>query len=1060
MLHTFLYRNRPWGGPITTTTMITRKCLWTLLCVALLILASCVKAPELTLTGPSSIELSVDGSSGSITFTANRDWTVSCSDSWVTVSPSRGTASDGTVTVTVRCNANTTYEDRSATVTIRMEELSQSVTVRQPANLGVIVSTQSFVLTSEARTIDVDVQANVQYTVETSEDWIKQPGTKGLTSTKYSFSILENTTYDDREGRITIKAQSGGVPDQVITVKQAQKDAIIVKDTSFDMPYGGGEIEFKVEANVAFDVKTDSDWIHYVSTKALSTSTVKLKIDENATFSARSGKVEVTQQGGSLKHTITVNQAGRIAVTSIELDKTSLTLKPGETATLVATVKPDNATDKTVTWTSSNPEIAIVDETGKVTTIKAGSATITAKAGEKTASCKVTVCIPVTSVELNKTTLNMKVGDTETLVATVKPDNVTDKTVTWTSSDPEIATVDEVGKVTAVKDGDVTITAKAGEKTATCSVTVSSSVYVGNAVDIGIVNIREDGTAYNLHWADCNLGTDKPEESGDYYAWGETETKSFYYWESYKWCNGSPTTLTKYCPKDRSDYWGGPGEPDGKTVLEPEDDVAHVKLGGSWRIPTKEELEYLWTQFTWTWTTRNGKKGFEISGNTNDNFNTLFLPASGGFGQNRIGDYDSRGFYWSSSLCGTYEAFSLGFNSERSLWRFEYRCIGFSVRPVMEVEIPVSSIELNKTNLDMKVGETETLVATVKVGDITHGTAVWSSSNPEVASVDNAGKVTAIKAGSATITAKAGEKTATCKVTVCIPVTSVELNSTCFVMDAGDTATLVATVNPNNATDKTVTWTTSDASIASVDANGKVKAVKVGTATITAKAGEKSTECIVVVGSAPDGAVNLGIVMTRNDGSKYVLYWAECNIGASKPEEYGDYYAWGETKTKSDYSWATYKWANGASNKLTKYCPTDKTDYWDGAGSPDGKTVLDPEDDVAHVKLGGNWRMPTKAEQDALRSQCTWTWTTKNGVNGYEVKSKVNSNSIFLPAAGGWASTGLSYAGSYGRFWSLSLYTFYPYYPGGAFCIAFDSRYVDWGYDIRYCGFPVRPVSE
>ena len=825
--------------------MITRKCLWTLLCVALLILVSCVKAPELTLTSSSSLELSVDGSSGSITFTANRDWTVSCSDSWVTVSPSKGTASDGTVTVTVRCNANTTYEDRSATVTIRMEELSKTVTVRQPANLGVIVSTQSFVLTSEARTIDVDVQANVQYTVETSVDWIKQPGTKGLTSTKYSFSILENTTYDDREGRITIKAQSGGVPDQVITVKQAQKDAIIVKDTSFDMPYGGGEIEFKVEANVAFDVKTDSDWIHYVSTKALSTSTVKLKIDENATFSARSGKVEVTQQGGSLKHTITVNQAGRIAVTSIELDKTSLTLKPEETATLVATVKPDNATDKTVTWTSSDPEIATVDETGKVTAVKIGKATITAKAGEKTTECKVTVLIPVSSVELDKTTLELKPGETATLVATVKPDNATDKTVTWTSSDPEIATVDETGKVMAVKIGTATITAKAGEKTAECKVTVS---------------------------------------------------------------------------------------------------------------------------------------------------------------------------------------------------------------------IPVSSVELDKTTLELKPGETATLVATVKPDDATDMTVTWTSSDASIASVDANGKVTAIKDGTATITAKAGEKTATCKVTVCsIPVTSVELNSTCFGMDAGDTATLVATINPNNATDKTVTWTSSDPEIATVDANGKVKAVKVGTATITAKAGEKSAECIVVVGSAPDGAVNLGIVRTRDDGSRYILYWAKCNVGASKPEGYGYYYAWGETETKSDYDWWTYKWVNGAYYKLTKYCPTDKTDYWDGAGSPDGKTVLDPEDDVAHVKLGGKWRMPTKAEQDTLRSQCTWTWTTKNGVNGYEVKSKVNSNSIFLPAAGYRYSTNLINAGSYGYYWSSSVLTNNPNY---ACYVGFDSGGVGWGNYGRYDGFSVRPVTE
>ena len=352
---------------------------------------SCQKAPELTITSTPNIELSVDGGSGSITFTANRDWTANSSDAWVTISPSAGKASDGTVTVTVRCNANTTYDDRTATVTIRMEDLSKTVTVRQPANLGVILPKQLFNLQSDANSIDVEVQANVQYTVSSSVDWIRQTGTKGLTSKTLTFSIEENKTYDPREGKITIKPQDGSVQEQVISVKQAQRDALNVEKTSYEMPYGGGGIEVNVEANVAFDVTSSADWIHYVETKALSSSKTCLKIDENTTYSSRQGTVEIKQKNGSLKHTITIKQDGRIAVTSIELNKTNLSLRPDETATLVATVNPDNATDKTVTWTSSDSAIATVDDAGKVTSIKEGSATITAQAGEKTATCSVTV---------------------------------------------------------------------------------------------------------------------------------------------------------------------------------------------------------------------------------------------------------------------------------------------------------------------------------------------------------------------------------------------------------------------------------------------------------------------------------------------------------------------------------------------------------------------------------------------------------------------------------------------------------------------------------------------
>lgn len=440
--------------------------------MGLLSLSSCQKAPELTLTGPASIELSADGSSGTITFTANRDWTASASDSWVSISPSSGTASDGMVIVSVRCNANTTYDDRTATVTIKMEELSQSVTIKQPANLGIILATQAYDLASDARTLEITVQANVQYSVAISGNWIKQTGTKGLTTDKLTFSIEENKTYDSREGKITIKSQNSSVQDQVITVKQAQKDALIIKDTSFDMPYGGGEIEVKVEANVEFEVKPDVDWIHHVETKALSNSTIRLTVDENPTFENRSGKIEVKQKNGELSYTITVNQAQRIAVTSVELNKTNLRINAGDSETLVATVKPDNATDKTVTWTSSDEAVATVDETGKVTAVKEGAATITAKAGEKAAECKVTVYVAVTSVELNKTTLSLNEGDTETLTATVKPDNATDKTVTWSSSDEKIATVKD-GKVTAVKIGEATIKATVGDKTAECKVTVN-----------------------------------------------------------------------------------------------------------------------------------------------------------------------------------------------------------------------------------------------------------------------------------------------------------------------------------------------------------------------------------------------------------------------------------------------------------------------------------------------------------------------------------------------------------------------------------------------------------
>ena len=191
------------------------------------------------------------------------------------------------------------------------------------------------------------------------------------------------------------------------------------------------------------------------------------------------------------------------------------------------------------------------------------------------------------------------------------------------------------------------------------------------------------------------------------------------------------------------------------------------------------------------------------------------------------------------------------------------------------------------------------------------------------------------------------------------------------------------------------------------------------------------------------------------NGHEYVdlglsVKWATCNVGANNPWEDGGYYAWGETKEKKNYSWSTYKWCNGSYDTQTKYCTSSSY------GTVDNKTVLDPQDDVAHVKWGSTWRMPTKAEQDELRNNCTWTWTTQNGVNGYKVTGP-NGNSIFLPAAGYRYGTEADDRGIYGCCWSSSLISDGS---GLAYGLYFLSGSHDWGDYDRYGGRSVRPVCD
>ena len=192
-----------------------------LLCLALG-LWSCQKAPELSITGSTSVEIKADGGSSSVSFFANRDWTVSCSESWVHVSPSSGSAADGQITVTVRCDANTTYEDRSATLTIRSEDLVQLVSLTQPANLGVVVPIQDLNVTSYGQTIEFEVQSNIQFIVEVSEEWVAQINTRGLVANKLSFYIKENFAYHDRSATISIKPQNGAEA-YTIKIKQDAK---------------------------------------------------------------------------------------------------------------------------------------------------------------------------------------------------------------------------------------------------------------------------------------------------------------------------------------------------------------------------------------------------------------------------------------------------------------------------------------------------------------------------------------------------------------------------------------------------------------------------------------------------------------------------------------------------------------------------------------------------------------------------------------------------------------------------------------------------------------------
>ena len=310
----------------------------------------------------------------------------------------------------------------------------------------------------------------------------------------------------------------------------------------------------------------------------------------------------------------------------------------------------------------------------------------------------------VLSVSLNKSTLTLEEGQRETLVATVQSTTAKNKSVTWSSDHPAVAYVESMGQVRGISPGVATIkaTTVVGGYEASCTVTVKKKpkTVPAGAVDMGLPS--------GLMWASCNLGASKPEDYGDYYAWGETITYytdghsqdmpcsswrnrsnpsiTGYNWSSYKWCGGSNTTIKKYCTK--SSY----GTVDNITELqhgsasgETMDDVARSKLGGKWQIPSKADFVELVKYTNNSWTTYNGVSGWKFTNKTNS-ANWIFLPAAGYRSDNFFGSHKYYGFYWSLSLStdSPDRAYILKFGSSEALASTWTRCHGLSVRPVTE----------------------------------------------------------------------------------------------------------------------------------------------------------------------------------------------------------------------------------------------------------------------------------------------------------------------------------------------------------------------------------------
>lgn len=521
----------------------------------------------------------------------------------------------------------------------------------------------------------------------------------------------------------------------------------------------------------------------------------------------------------------------------------------------------------------------------------------------------------------------------------------------------------------------------------------------------------------SVKWALCDIGADSPEEHGSLFAWGETEEKTSYTKESYIFMS-EDGKLSKY--NTHHIY----GVCDKKVQLEKSDDVARKEWGGVWRMPTMKEQDELRNNCEYTYTRQNGVYGVLLKSKKNDN--SIFFP---------LDTMSTQKMYWSSSLNTSKPQYAYYMNvpltAAGSLSTFRYK--GRYVRAVCP--------EKNTIFFDANGGTGE-----MKRQDMERGVSNALNPNTFVRqqyeflawnTMANGGGIRYSDEQMITLTQDV-LLYAQWKRTDCI--LSFDANGGTGTMKSQSFQCGVPqNINANAFTREYYVfkeWNTK------ADGSGISYADEVSIAL-------EDDMTLYAQWSLYNGEENNHewIDLGLPSGVK----WATCNLGANKPEEHGNYFAWGEIAAKSEYSWNTYKYAQGSNSKLTKY--NTSSSY----GTVDNKNMLESSDDAASSLWGGYWRMPTLADFEELKNNCEWILTIQNEVYGYKVVSKINGNSIFMPIAGYYKNNTIENVGFSGDYWSSSLNTSVPY---SAACMCFSSGQITLGNSTREYGRSIRPVID
>ena len=808
------------------------------------------------------------------------------------------------------------------------------------------------------------------------------------------------------------------------------------------------------------------------------------------------------------KDSVSGQDSGEITVTSITLDPVSLTMTAGQTATINVSISPANASNKTVVWESSNTAVATV-EGGKVTALSQGTATITAKTadGGKQAKCSVEVTAPALPAEVNpdyvpidwtKYQLEQSDSDSNVYIIRTNGNNLPLKQGSVIIVGNMVKVVENVSQ-----DGNTcTLSASDGD---ICNVFQNVEFTLATSSEAAVATkAMEHNVFYPVEITYCNQNggyitkrmsqTKSTTFTHDLWTWGKdlsgTTIKSGnnwrIFWESacYKLDIDAAITLS-FGERSLSASVGSAVQQYKSKALWIDaailgtfdmDALLKFEASGSFKYQEKEDEMFIHNVF------KPVDMKFMVYGVpvvitlSSDMFRGASLQGSGNV-EVSAGAHDiangKLGFKW-TQLSGTLNpyrsfdnTFSLHLPNTKGQGTLEGKCWVYPRVKLLLYSVPGPSFDIKPyQKAVLKGGYNQTL------GGSANDYFAWS--------IDTYSGIDAAVGLSVSYMNYEVENLTSPDFNIIesklysSPYSITDVSNKKFKEGRKETA-IFEVKDWNGITKSDITTPLSQVVRFEADgelskeyaicSNGQVNVEwtpKDGDDKLYARLynmdGSVLDEAVIETESnCPDGshphAIDLGLSVK----------WACCNVGASKPEEYGGYYAWGETSEKSEYGYATYKyWKDGCyiddeyyRSGFTKYVSDSHSGF---GGFTDGKTVLDLVDDVAHVKWGGSWRMPTHAEFKELVSNCTSKWTELNGVKGRRFTSKINGNSIFLPASGCMDYTDLYNVGSAGGYRSSSLDTDNDYRVWGLYFYS-DFVYTSSIYG-RYFGLSVRPVSE